>query len=455
MPSGARGAVVYTPLMPHPADPQGPSTGIFARFVHSEAAGSALLLACTAVALVLANSPAAEAYFAILGTKAGVTWGGAGFAMTVQHWINDLLMVVFFFVVGLEIKREILVGQLSSAKKALLPVAAAAGGMIAPALIYVAFNAGGPGAAGWGIPMATDIAFALGVLAVFRKRVPVGLKVFLTALAIADDLGAVLVIALFYSAGIRWEALAAAAVCLALIAAAGRAGVRNPVLYVLIAFGVWAGVFASGVHATVAGVLVALLVPVRGRRDPAGFLALAEARVGELRGAGLSSQSLIEDRSHLDAISDLHEAAGDMRPPGLVLEETLHPYVVFLILPLFALFNAGVALEAGFVDSLAHPVSLGIIVGLVVGKPVGITLLSWAAVKSGRAALPAGVGWPHVVAASCVAGIGFTMSLFIAELAFVDPALLARAKVGVLTASVVAAALGSVLLALRLPRGAR
>jgi NhaA family Na+:H+ antiporter len=426
--------------------------GTFERFVHSEVSGSALLLVCTAAALGLANSSFAETYFGILYTKAGLSWGDAKFALTVQHWINDLLMVVFFFVVGLEIKRELLVGQLSSVKKALLPVMAAFGGMVVPALLYTAFNAGGEGASGWGIPMATDIAFALGVLALFGKRVPIGLKVFLTALAIVDDLGAVLVIAVFYTAQIHWLSLIVAAAFLALIAGANRLRIEHPVVYVVLALGVWAGVLGSGVHATVAGVLVALLVPIGARRDPGEFLEVSGTRLALLRDAGLTPDSMVANRSQFDAISDLHKVSGAMRPPGLALEEMLHPFVVFFILPLFALFNAGVVIDSGFVDGLLHPVSLGILAGLVLGKQVGIVLFSWMAVKSGQADLPDGVRWSHIYGGACIAGIGFTMSLFVTELAFRDVTLLARAKVGILIASLVAALWGAGVLQVGLAR---
>ncbi len=426
--------------------------GIFERFVHSEVSGSALLLICTAAALGLANSSTAEAYFGLLYTKVGLSWGDAKFALTVQHWINDLLMVVLFFVVGLEIKRELLVGQLSSTRKALLPVMAALGGMVVPALLYSVFNAGGEGAGGWGIPMATDIAFALGALALFGKRVPIGLKIFLTALAIVDDLGAVLVIAIVYTARIHWVALAVALAFLGLIAGANRLRVQHPAVYVLLALGVWAGVFASGVHATVAGVLVALLVPIGARRDPREFFDVSDARLAELRVASLTPDSMVSNRSQFDAISDLHKISGDMRPPGLALEEMLHPFVVFVILPLFALFNAGVAIGGRFMDGLLHPVSLGILAGLVIGKQIGITLFSWMAVKSGQAALPDGVRWAHIYGCACIAGIGFTMSLFVTELAFTDVTLLARAKVGILIASLVAALWGAGVLQVGLAR---
>jgi Na+:H+ antiporter, NhaA family len=430
----------------------GSPLSVFARFAHSQSFGSVLLLLATTAALLLANSRWSDIYFGLLHIEVGVSWAGASFDRSIQHWINDLLMVVFFFVVGLEIKRELVAGQLSSVKKAAVPVVAAVGGMVVPALLYAWLNPGGEAAAGWGIPMATDIAFALGVLAIFGARVPIGLKVFLTALAIVDDLGAVLVIALFYTQGIYWPGLAVAVVFLAAIALANRLRVGHPVIYLGLALGVWAGVLTSGVHATVAGVLVAMLVPVRSRLDPREFLDLTEDRLSRLRTARLTADSLLEDRWQLDAISDLRRVASEMRPPGLALEETFHGFVAFIILPLFAFFNAGVDVGAGFVDALGHPVALGIILGLVAGKMVGVTLFTWAAVVLGRAERPEGVSWAQIYGGSCLAGIGFTMSMFVTQLAFVSPENLARAKVGILAASVVAAAIGTIVLHLRLPK---
>jgi NhaA family Na+:H+ antiporter len=430
--------------------PQGKAVlGMFERFVHSEVSGSVVLMACTVAALVWANSGASESYFALASTKIGVSWGDARFSLSLQHWVNDALMAVFFFVVGLEIKRELVLGRLSSVRRAALPGMAALGGMVVPAAAYALLNAGGDGSAGWGIPMATDIAFALGVLALLGSRVPVGLKVFLTALAIVDDLGAVLVIAVFYTHEIRWSALGIAALFLGLIALANLVGVRRWEPYVPLALGVWVGVLASGVHATVAGILVAMLVPVRARRDPEAFLATAEARVAELRQAQLTRESMLERRAQLDAILDLHQAAGDMRPPGLMLEESLHPLVALLILPLFALWNAGVVLGGGG-GLLESRVSLGILLGLVLGKQLGILLFAWIAVRVGWAALPEDVTWSHVYGGACLAGIGFTMSLFVSELAFGPGSLLDQSKLGILLASLVAAVWGFLFLRVRL-----
>ncbi len=426
--------------------------GAFQRFVHSEVTGSVLLLVCTIGALAWANSPWAEAYFDLAHTKISISWGGSALALSLQHWINDGLMALFFFVVGLEIKREVVVGQLSSLRRAILPVTAALGGMIIPALFYVVLNNGGPGARGWGIPMATDIAFALGVLAVFGTRAPVGLKVFLTALAIADDLGAVMVIALFYTEKIRWGALLVAGICLVLLFAANRLRIRRTGCYIILGLGVWGAVLASGVHATVAGILVAMLVPMRASIEPGRFLATAGERLKTLAGMSLSRESMVTDKEQLEQISEIHLAAGDMRPPGLTLEHHLHPVMVFVILPLFALFNAGIAFDGGALGTLARPVSLGIILGLVLGKPLGIVLFSWLAVLSGRAGLPEGVTWGQIVGAGLLAGIGFTMSLFISDLAFPGDRLVDEAKMGILAASLVAGAAGYIVLRFSLRR---
>ena len=426
--------------------------GYFEWFVHSEVMGSILLLACTIVALVWANSPWAESYFDLLHTSVGVSWGGASFALSLHHWINDGLMVVFFFVVGLEIKRELVVGELSSFGKAALPVMAAIGGMVVPAVLFIGVAAGGEGARGWGIPMATDIAFALGVLAIFGTRAPLGLKVFLTALAIADDLGAVAVIAIFYTESIDVMALIVAAVLLALIFAAIRAGIRRRgVLYLLI-IGFWLAVFSSGIHATVAGIIVAMLIPVRPRVDPEEFIDGTEARLERIKQMEVSADSLLSDREQLNLVEGIHRCSKDALPTGLVLEHFLHPIQVWLILPLFALANAGVAIGGDLMAVLVNPLALGIIVGLVVGKPLGIAALSWLAVKSGRGALPEGVTWGQIAGVGCLAGIGFTMSLFITDLAFDNETLIATAKVGILAASLVSGILGYVILSKTLPK---
>ncbi|NOZ78814.1 MAG: Na+/H+ antiporter NhaA [Acidobacteria bacterium] len=425
----------------------------FRRFVHSEVTSSIVLLICTVTALVWANSPWAGSYQHMLHIKAGISWGGWSFSLSLHHWVNDGLMVVFFFVVGLEIKRELLVGRLSSLDRAILPVTAALGGMIVPALLYYGINHGGPAAGGWGIPMATDIAFAIGLLAVFGKRVPIGLKVFLMALAIADDLGAVLVIALFYTEKINLTALMAAAVLLVVLAGMIKARVNRvgPLAAVIVAF--WAAVLVSGVHATIAGILVALLVPVKASMEPDTFIDALRTSLDELTAHGdLTRASMIEKRSQLGAIDRVWNAGARMYPSGLALEQYLHPVQAFFVLPLFALFNAGVVLRGDPVRVLMSAEALGVIVGLVLGKQLGVVGFTWIAVKSGRAHLPEGVTFGQVWGVAALAGIGFTMSLFVSDLAFEAPGLLAGAKLGILVASLLSGIFGAILLFRVLPR---
>ena len=438
--------------MSHPS--KGGQDSVFQRFLHWEAAGSLVLLACAVLALVWANSPWAESYDKLTHTYLGFSIGDDTFKLSLKHWVNDLLMVVFFFVVGLEIKREMLLGQLSSFGKAMLPVMAAIGGMLVPAGIYFALNAGGPGQNGWGIPMATDIAFALGILALFGTRAPLGLKVFLTALAIADDMGAVLVIALFYTEEVQVVPLVIAAGGLVALSVAAQARVRRVGVYAMLILIVWLGVFASGIHATIAGVLLALVVPVRALGDPKGFFATAKRSLTTLQNSEVTQDSMVDDDEQFTALTDLSDATASMLPPGVVLERYLHIGQAFIILPLFAFFNAGVAIGGDLLDILTNPVSLGIIFGLVLGKQIGILFFSFLAVRSGKASLPAGVTWAQIWGASCLAGIGFTMSIFIDELAFKDPAIIDEAKVGVLMASLIAGILGYIVLKLALPKKA-
>jgi NhaA family Na+:H+ antiporter len=420
--------------------------GHFESFFRSEVAGSVLLLACTVAALAWANSSLADSYFSLLSTYVGVGWGDAVFKLSVHHWINDGLMVVFFFVVGLEIKRELVVGELSSASKAVLPVAAALGGVLIPAGIFAALNFSGAGANGWSIPMATDIAFALGVLAILGSRVPLALKVFLTALAIADDLVAVAIIAVFYTEKINGVALVVAALLFAALYVAVRLNVRRRGILYLLIVGVWIAIFSSGIHATVAGILVAMIVPVRSRVDPGRFVSGTRETLDRLAAAGVTSESLLHDHEHLDLIESIHSEAADTLPAGLVLEHHLHPIQVWLIMPLFALANAGVAIGSDLGSVLSNQLALGIIFGLAVGKPLGITLMAWIAVKASRGALPEGVTWGQIVGVGCLAGVGFTMSLFISDLAFDDTVLISTAKVGIIAASLISGVVGFLLL---------
>ena len=354
-------------------------------------------------------------------------------------------MAIFFFVVGLEIKRELVVGELSTVRQAILPVGAALAGAVVPAAIYLIFHLGGPGERGLAIPMATDIAFALGILALFGSRAPIGLKVFLSALAIADDMLAVSVVALFYTEQIDPTALAFAALFMALIAAANRMAVRQTLVYVALAVGAWAAVLASGIHATIAGVLVALLVPVTARRRPGEFVDFASEQLKKLQRSGATETSIITDKAQLQAIDSIYLAADETRPPGVTLEYALHPVQSFLIAsdpnaPLLRYRGAGTT--GGLAVALA----------LILGKQIGIMLVSWVIVASGQAQLPEGVTWKQIWGASALAGVGFTMSIFIGELAFTDESIVNEAKLGVLIGSLVSGGLGYLILNRALPR---
>jgi len=419
-------------------------TFAFREFFQTAAAGGVLLLACAVVALLWANSPWRGSYDGLWGTRLTIGIGEWGLSKPLQIWVNDALMAIFFFVVGLEIKREVLVGELATRRRAALPAAAAVGGALVPAVIYTAWNGGGPGAAGWGVPMATDIAFALGVLALIGSRIPAGLRIFLAALAIVDDLLAVLVIALFYTADLSLGSLAVAAAVFVALVLVNRLGVHQPGVYALLGAGLWLAVLQSGVHATIAGVLLALTIPASTRLDPDAFVASGRRLLDRFDRAGGHGPSVLTNGARQEALEELESGVAAVQAPLQRMEHALHPWVAFLIMPLFALANAGVALGGG--DGFDGRVALGVAVGLVVGKQIGITLAAWLAVRSGLAVLPEGVGWGHIYAVSWVAGIGFTMSLFIANLAFAEPALLASAKIGILAASAVAGMVGFVLL---------
>jgi NhaA family Na+:H+ antiporter len=376
--------------------------------------------------------------------------GGFELALSLVHWVNDALMAVFFFVVGLEIKRELTIGELASRQRAMLPVFGALGGMVAPALIYLALQPGGDAAAGWGIPMATDIAFAVAALAVLGPRVPAGLKVFLLALAIVDDLGAVTVIAVFYTDEVRLGALLAAGAGLGLVYAIRLAGVRTYGPYFVVGAGVWLATLGSGIHATVAGVMLGLLTPVHA-------LASRETLVARLRENVEEALQRVSDRSHEarpePVLERVRTLSLEAQSPLEFLTHRLHPWVAFGVMPIFALANAGVTLDASTLgDADGLRVALAVALGLLVGKPLGIAAFALAAVKLRLAALPAGVGAGAVLGAGWLGGIGFTMALFITALAFGEGPLTAAAKVGVLAASVLACLAGLALLARVLPR---
>lgn len=411
-------------------------------FIHNEAFGGILLLICAAAAMIWANSAWSDRYFDFF--HAYVTVGTADYnvSLSLQHWINDALMAVFFLVVGLEIKREVLVGELASMSQAALPVLAAFGGAIVPALIFVGFNLGGDGIDGWGIPMATDIAFALGILALVGSRVPLALKIFLTALAIADDIMAVLVIAVFYTSDLNVAALAGAAIVLALLFAANLLNVRTLLVYIALGIGLWLFVLESGVHATIAGILLAFTIPAGTRIDPAAFLDKAEGILGRFERESLADRNVLSDARMQEDIQELEDTINDVEAPLQNMEHALHPWVAYLIVPVFALANAGVAIDMSLGDALADPVTLGVIAGLVIGKQIGITLFAWLTVRLGFGALPQGVTWAHIYGVSWLGGVGFTMSLFVTELAYESDDLTSAAKIGILAASTLAALAG-------------
>jgi NhaA family Na+:H+ antiporter len=403
------------------------------RFLEIEASGGLVLIVAAVAALVWANSPWKESYTDLLHTVVELEVGSFVLREDVQHWVNDGLMTLFFFVVGLEIKREWVSGELRDRRAAALPAIAAVGGMVVPAAIYAALNVGGPGGRGWGIPMATDIAFALGVVAVLGRRVPPALKVFLLTLAIVDDIGAILVIAVFYSSSVSlgWLAVAAAVVLAVVLLRRGRVWYHP--IYVVLGVTLWLAVFESGVHATIAGVVMGLLTPAR------PFLPDVETE---------RIVDTLEHRAELrsDDVRRVSFMIAESVPLTERIERALHPWTSFVVVPVFALANAGIELTG---DSLSggSGVALGVVLGLVVGKTIGISLFSWVACRLGVASLPSGAGWPHLVGVAALAGIGFTVSLFVAGLAFAPGSPTEdQAKIGILAASVLAAAIGTVVL---------
>lgn len=403
-----------------------------------------VLVACAIVAILWANSAWGDFYATLLHVPITVGFSSFHLSEDLHYWINDGLMAVFFLFVGLEIKHELLVGELSSVRLAALPVLAAIGGVIFPACIYATLNHNRPTAGGWGIPMATDIAFALGILTLSGSRVPVGLKVFLTALAIVDDIAAVLVIGIFYSTSIHWNMLLAAFIFLAIGGVANRLGVAHVSVYLAIGIAVWYCMLRSGVHPTLAGIMVAFIIPANRYLGTSEFLSSArdDLQAVEQASHGQASGAAREAFLHMQMQAHLVEA------PLLRLERSLEPWVSFFIMPLFALTNAGVRLGGIHSYDLYDPAVHGIFFGLLLGKPIGIMLFSWLAVRFGIAHLPEGVGWKHLHAAAWLAGIGFTMSLFISALAFGAGHEDMLAKIGILSASAMAAILGTLLLRL-------
>ena len=409
-------------------------------FIHRQTTSGILLMICAVVALVVANSPLREAYEHFLHVELSLGYGSGQFSLSIHHWINEALMALFFMVMGLELKRELLVGELSSPRQALLPIMAAIGGMVVPALFYVAFNREGHALNGWGIPMATDIAFAIGALSLLGARIPQSLITFLIALAIVDDLGAVAVIAVFYTADLDLAALAYAAVCTGLLIALSLGGVRRSGPYIFVGILLWMAMLASGVHATIAGIILAFTVPIRPKFEAQTFINKVKDTTLKMQKSVADNPDIIHNNRFRSLVSSLGDGVNLVQAPAQRAEHTLHLPVAYIVIPIFALANAGIPIDfAGFGSYLSHPITLGVLAGLVLGKPVGIVGFTWLTLKMGWAELPAGMNMKHVFGVGLLGGIGFTMSIFIADLGFVDlPEDLLMAKTGILLASAIA-----------------
>lgn len=418
--------------------------GMMHSFLESQTSGGIVLLACTIIALVVANVPALRHLQDIWNIRAGVNFGSFSLEMSLLHWVNDALMAIFFFVVGLEIKREMMVGELSSLKKATLPIFAALGGMLAPAAIYIFFNGGTPTANGWGIPMATDIAFAVGVISILGKRCPSALKIFLLALAIVDDLGAIIVLALFYpSHEISFLFMGLALLVFIFLVVMNKMKVTSPYVYMIFGVVLWYFVYKSGIHATIAGVLLAITIPSKTTINEVRFYVKVKHLLEKFKEAGNSEVEVLANPKQMEVIHDINEDVDAVNPLMHRFESALHPISHFLIIPLFALANAGVTLDGSILEMSPLPALVpGIFFGLLLGKPVGITLFSFIAVKTKLAELPKGVPWKQIFAVGIVAGIGFTMSIFVDNLAFDDINHLNMGKATILVTSFVSAIVG-------------
>lgn len=415
------------------------------RFIHLEYTSGIVLLISVVIAIAWANSPFHDFYEHLWHINFSVGFDKFLLSHPLHIWINDGLMAIFFFVIGLELKREFMEGELSSLQKASLPMTAALGGMLVPAVIYFVINKGTPAAHGWGIPMATDIAFALALLSMASKHIPVSVKIFLSALAVADDLGAVLVIAFFYTEQINFMPLAIGAGFLILLMLGNRMGIRSALFYLLLGIGAWIGFLLSGVHATIAGVLVAFTIPAVTRIDE-------QIYSSNLRKLSYDFEADIPQRGSLitplqnKTIQKVKTLSMAAETPLQTIEHALHPWVAFGIMPLFALANAGIVITSDFFSSIINPVSIGVAAGLIVGKFTGILLFCWIMVRYKISSLPEGANWKHIAGVALLAGIGFTMSLFISGLAFGDPVLINQAKYGILIASIIAGILGTIVL---------
>jgi len=412
----------------------------FEEFVHRQTTSGLLLMGTAILTMVLANSALSGMYQHLLHTPIGINIGGWSLEKSLQHWVNDGLMALFFFVVGLELKREIMVGELAVPRQAALPIVAAIGGMLLPALIYFAINPEGEAARGWGIPMATDIAFAIGALVLLAGRVPKSLITFLVALAIVDDLGAVVVIALFYTDQLVWQALFTAAAIFSILIVFNRAGIRQPLPYFLLGILLWLALLKSGVHATLAGVLTAFTIPALPKYDPVRFSEHVKELMVKFDASHQPGKSIMGNDELRAVVQTLENGVHKVETPLQRLEHSMHLPVAFIVIPVFAFVNAGIPIELQNLGAtLSHPVTLGVILGLVVGKTLGIAGACWLALRFGIAKLPLQTRFSQIAAVALLAGIGFTMAIFIAELGFAAQAeYLLMAKTGVLLASLLA-----------------
>ncbi|MBN1682376.1 Na+/H+ antiporter NhaA [Candidatus Bathyarchaeota archaeon] len=418
----------------------------FNQFFKTTASSSTILLITTIIALIWSNSHLSQIYFDLWENHLSIALGSYILSKTLSHWINDGLMAIFFLIIGLEIKREFMVGELSEIKDAILPFFAAIGGMGIPALIYIYLNQQETTFSGWGIPMATDIAFALGILSLLGNKIPLSLKVFLTATAIIDDLGAIFVIAIFYTNQIAITPLLIAIQIFLILVFANRLGVKRPIVYSTLGIALWLAVLSSGLHATIAGVLLAITVPARSKLNPQKFITDSLTILESFETSAPANDDIFLNKLCIDAISNLEENIAQVEPLIQKWERELHNFTSFIIIPLFALVNSGVNLSQTGISSLTNTISLGIITGLVLGKPIGITFFSWLAIKLKIASLPQGITWKHIVGVGFLGGIGFTMSIFISSLAFKIPNYISNAKIGVITASIISGIIGIMIL---------
>ncbi len=414
------------------------------KFLHTESSGGIVLIFCTVLAMLWANSKFSDSYFNLWHQYISFDFGIINLKYSLHHWINDGLMVIFFFVVGLEIKRELIAGELSSLKKSALPIAGAIGGMVVPASIYLIFNYGKEGMPGWGIPMATDIAFVVGLMALLGKNFPLSLKIFVLALAIVDDIGAVLVIAIFYTKEISFNALMFSFIILVLLFIANRLHIRNLIVYGILGFALWLTILKSGIHATVAGVLLAFFIPARTRLDRNKFYKETKVLIDEFSKGG-QNEHILNDEEKLNIIYEIEKRCEKVLTPLQRIENSLHPWVTFLIIPLFALSNAGVVISGDFGENFFNNISLGIFLGLFLGKQLGIFLFSYLAIELNIASKIENVNYIKLYGAGILCGIGFTMSLFIANLAFDSAELLNLAKIGILSGSLISGIVGFII----------